>query len=134
MADFKNFDDVHEWLNAVCRARQELRGNVEAEEFLTEWARDIYGPRFGEHMRKSIHDINSELLYRLAATAQEDRASLLKSVVRLGRTRILELLVWNDPNGVWSDADRDANDYGRLSLPEAAVELVLQIEACVEGR
>lgn len=43
MREFRSFEDLHAWLEAVCWARREFRGDPEAEEFLTVWAKDIYG-------------------------------------------------------------------------------------------
>ena len=41
-------------------------------------------------------------------------------LLRLGtREQIIEWLVWNDPNGVYTDSDSEADDMASLTIEEA---------------
>ena len=69
----------------------------------------------------------------LVGIARVCPAGLLGAIEKGGRAEAIELLVWNDPNGVWSDGDLEANDLTPMTDAEAFEALREQVAACVEA-
>jgi hypothetical protein len=60
--------------------------------------------------------------------ARECQALTVDQVKDLTRDQLLAFLVWNDPNGVYTDEDSEAEDYRPLTLETARLLVVKAIE------
>ena len=61
-------------------------------------------------------------------TGSEFQALSVEGVSQLNRDQLIAFLVWNDPNGVYTDADSEAEGYELLTLERVRLLVAKAIE------
>lgn len=81
----------------------------------------------------SDETLYGEIWMSLVKIAKHLPKELLGAIRKGGRAEAIALLTWNDPNGVWTDGDLQANGFPPMTDAQAFEALAEQVRACVEG-
>ena len=81
----------------------------------------------------SDETLYGEIWKSLVQIARYAPQELLGAIQKGGRAEAIALLTWNDPNGVWTDGDLQANGLEPMTDAQAFEALREQVAACVEG-
>lgn len=63
--------------------------------------------------------------YPYQSVTEISQTALLQLVNALSRTDIIEWLMWNDPNGIYSD-ERSLKEFGAIMIREEGLEIMLR--------